>query len=52
MILGKILAMVNHETSGKILARDDRDATARPFRGHLWGHNQAHICKDSTTVPI
>ena len=31
MILGKILAEEIHETPGKILAGDDRDATARPL---------------------
>ena len=32
-ILGKILAEEIHETPGKILAGDDRDATARPLPG-------------------
>ena len=32
-ILGKILAEEIHETSGKILVGDDRDATARPLAG-------------------
>ena len=59
-ILGKILAEEIHETSGKILAGDDRDVTARPLpgprqdpcRGHQRGRGQAHICQDSTAVPM
>ena len=60
MILDKILAEEIHETSGKILAGDDRDATARPLlgprqdpcRGHQRGRGQAHARQDSTTVPM
>ena len=60
MILGEILAEEIHETPGKILAGDDHDAMARPLpglrqdpcRGHLRGHSQAHVCQDSTAVPI
>ena len=59
-ILSKILAKDTHETPGKVLAGDDRDATARPLlrprqdpcRGHLRGHGQVHVCQDSTAVPI
>ena len=59
-ILSRIVAEDTHETPGKILARDDRDATARPLpgprqdpcRGHLRGHSQAHVCQDSTVVLI
>ena len=34
-VLGKILAEETHEASGKILAGNDRDATARPLPGAL-----------------
>ena len=59
-ILGEILAEEIHETPGKILAGDHRDATARPLpeprqgpcRRHLRGHNQARVRQDSTVVPI
>ena len=51
-ILGEILAEEIHETPGKILVGDDRDATTRPLprprqgpcRGHLRGHSQTHVC--------
>jgi len=59
-ILGKILAKDTHETPGKTLAGDDHDATARPlpgprqdsFRKHPWGRSRAHVCQDSTIVPM
>ena len=47
MILSKILSEEIHETPGKILAGDNRDAMARPlsgprqepYRGHPRGHS-------------
>ena len=59
-ILGKILAKDTHETTGKTLAGDVHDATARPLPGprqdscrrHPRGRSQAHVCQDSTAVPM
>ena len=59
MILGEILAEEIHETPGKILAGDNRDATARPLPGprqdpcqrHLRGRCYSPTCQGSTTVP-
>ena len=50
-VLGKILAQEIHETPGKILAGDDRDAPARPLPRTPAGHSQTHVCQDSTAVP-
>ena len=59
MTLGKILAEEGHQTPGKILAGDDRDATARPLLGHparpsprapagpLPGPHQPSLCRRS-----
>ena len=41
-ILGKILAKEIHETPGKILARDDRGAMAKPLPGPRQDPYQRH----------
>ena len=51
-ILGKILAEEIHDTPGKILAGDDRDATARPLPGPRQDPCLARVCRDSTTNSI
>ena len=60
MSLGEILAEGIHKTPGKIIAGDDRGATARPLprprqrpcRGHPRGHSQARTRQVSTTAPM